>query len=425
MSIAAAPAAATARLGGPSDVLPGEHVQDFVVDQLAGVELDGRSLCVLVPDATRSCPLPLLLEAVHRAVHGRASAVTVLIALGTHAAMTEEQLARHLGYDVGRLAERYPGIEVRNHEWWDPDALTSVGHIGADRIEELSEGRLRREVDVRLNRAVVDHDLTLIVGPVFPHEVVGFSGGHKYLFPGVAAQDIIDLSHWLGALITSAAIIGTRGITPVRALIDEAASLVPSELLACCLVVASGSDRLHAVAFGEPRAAWAAAAEVSAEVHVRYLDAPVPRVLSIIPTKYDDMWTGAKGFYKVEPVVADGGQVILYAPHIRELSVMHPEIARIGYHNREYFVQQWERFEHLRWGDLAHSTHLRGAGTYDPVHGERNRVTVTLATAIPEDVVRAANLDHLDPDAVDLDALSADPDTLVVHQAGEVLYRLR
>jgi lactate racemase len=425
MSIAAAPAAATAGLGGPSDVLPGEHVQDFVVDQLAGVELDGRSLCVLVPDATRSCPLPLLLEAVHRAVHGRASAVTVLIALGTHAAMTEEQLARHLGYDVGRLAERYPGIEVRNHEWWDPDALTSVGHIGADRIEELSEGRLRREVDVRLNRAVVDHDLTLIVGPVFPHEVVGFSGGHKYLFPGVAAQDIIDLSHWLGALITSAAIIGTRGITPVRALIDEAASLVPSELLACCLVVASGSDRLHAVAFGEPRAAWAAAAEVSAEVHVRYLDAPVPRVLSIIPTKYDDMWTGAKGFYKVEPVVADGGQVILYAPHIRELSVMHPEIARIGYHNREYFVQQWERFEHLRWGDLAHSTHLRGAGTYDPVHGERNRVTVTLATAIPEDVVRAANLDHLDPDAVDLDALSADPDTLVVHQAGEVLYRLR
>jgi lactate racemase len=425
MSVAAAPSAATARLGGPSDVLPAEQVQDFVVDRLAGVDLDGRSLCVLVPDATRSCPLPLLLEAVHRAVHGRASAVTVLIALGTHAAMTEEQLARHLGHDVGRLAERYPGIEVRNHEWWDPDALTSVGHIGADRIEELSEGRLRREVDVRLNRAVVDHDVTLIVGPVFPHEVVGFSGGHKYLFPGVAAQDIIDLSHWLGALITSAAIIGTRGTTPVRALIDEAASMVPSELLACCLVVASGSDRLHAVAFGEPRAAWAAASEVSAEVHVRYLDAPVQRVLSIIPTKYDDMWTGAKGFYKVEPVVADGGQVILYAPHIRELSVMHPEIARIGYHNREYFVQQWDRFEHLRWGDLAHSTHLRGAGTYDPVDGERNRVTVTLATAIPEDVVRAANLDHLDPEAVDLDALSADPDTLVVPQAGEVLYRLR
>lgn len=414
-----------ARIGGPDATLPPEQVTSFVADQLAGVDLDGRSLCVLVPDATRSCPLPLLVEALHGAVAGRASAVTVLIALGTHAAMTEEQLARHLGYEPGELAARYPGIEVRNHEWWDPDALTSLGRISEDRIAELSEGRLRREVDVRLNRAVVDHDVTLIVGPVFPHEVVGFSGGHKYLFPGVAAQDIIDLSHWLGALITSAEIIGTRGITPVRALIDEAASMVPSELLAFCLVVASGSDQLHAVSFGEPRAAWAAAAEVSAAVHVRYLESPVQRVLSIIPTKYDDMWTGAKGFYKVEPVVADGGQVIIYAPHIRELSVMHPEIARIGYHNREYFVQQWDRFAHLRWGDLAHSTHLRGAGTWDPVHGERNRVTVTLATSIPEEVVRAANLDHLDPDEVDLAACEADPDTLVVPQAGEVLYRLR
>jgi lactate racemase len=425
MPTSVAPAGTAARIGGPTGTLSEQRVRAFVAEQLAGVDLEGRSLCVLVPDATRSCPLPLVLEAVHRAVQGRARAVTVLIALGTHAAMTEEQLGRHLGYDVGALAERYPGIEVRNHEWWDPDALTSVGHIGADRIAELSEGRLRREVDVRLNRAVVDHDVTLIVGPVFPHEVVGFSGGHKYLFPGVAAQDIIDLSHWLGALITSAEIIGTRGITPVRALIDEAASLVPSELRAFCLVVASGSDSLHAITFGEPRAAWASAAEVSAEVHVRYLDAPVQRVLSIIPSKYDDMWTGAKGFYKVEPVVADGGQVIIYAPHIRELSVMHPEIAQIGYHNREYFVQQWERFEHLRWGDLAHSTHLRGAGTYDPVHGERNRVTVTLATSIPERLVRAANLDHLDPEEVDIEALSSDPDTLVVPQAGEVLYRLR
>ena len=425
MSVPVAAPGAAAQIGDRSDTLSGEQVQSFVAEQLAGVDLDDRRLCVLVPDATRSCPLPVLLEALHRAVQGRASAVTVLIALGTHAAMTEEQLARHLGYDVAALAEGDPGIEVRNHEWWDPDALTSVGRISADRVEELSEGRLRREVDVRLNRAVVDHDVTLIVGPVFPHEVVGFSGGHKYLFPGVAAQDIIDLSHWLGALITSVEIIGTRGVTPVRALIDEAAALVPSELHAFCLVVASGGEHLHAIAFGEPRAAWASAAEISAEVHIRYLDAPVQRVLSVIPRKYEDMWTGAKGFYKVEPVVASGGQVIIYAPHIRELSVMHPEIAQIGYHNREYFVRQWDRFKHLRWGDLAHSTHLRGAGTYDPVHGERNRVTVTLATSIPEEIVRHANLDYLDPEEVDIEALTADPDTLVVPQAGEVLYRLR
>jgi nickel-dependent lactate racemase len=260
---------------------------------------------------------------------------------------------------------------------------------------------------------------------VFPHEVVGFSGGNKYFFPGVAGPQIIDFSHWLGALISSAEIIGTRGITPVRALINEAAALIPARRLALCLVVRSGTNQLHAASFGPPEAAWAACADVSAQTHVRYLDAPVRRVLSIVPVKYQDMWTGAKGFYKVEPVVADGGQVVIYAPHITEISAMHPAIQEIGYHCRDYFLGQWDRFRHHHWGDLAHSTHLRGAGTWDAVNGERDRVTVTLATGIAEDVVRAANLDYLDPAEVDRAAYEADPDTLVIPEAGEVLFRLR
>ena len=412
-------------IGGPGELLTDEQVTAFVTAELAARDLDGRSVCVIVPDATRSCPLPLLLTAVHGALTGRVSRLTVLVALGTHAAMSEARLARHLGYSAGDLAARYPGMTVRNHEWADPATFVSLGVVSAERVAELSEGRLRQPVDVRLNRAVVEHDVALVVGPVFPHEVVGFSGGNKYFFPGVAGQEIIDLSHWLGALITSAEIIGTRGITPVRALIDEASALIPAEKLALCVVARSGAGSLHAAAFGDPRAAWAAAAGVSAETHVRYLDAPVRRVLSIMPRKYDDIWTAAKGFYKLEPVVADGGEVILYAPHITQISAMHPEIERIGYHCRDYFLGQWDRFKDLRWGVLAHSTHLRGAGTWDPVDGERSRVRVTLATGIPEDVVRKANLDYLDPAAVDVEAFRADGETFVVPDAGEVLFRLR
>jgi nickel-dependent lactate racemase len=256
--------------------------------------------------------------------------------------------------------------------------------------------------------------------------VVGFSGGNKYFFPGVSSQEVINLSHWLGALITSAEIIGTRGTTPVRALIDEAVSLVPGDKLAFCVVVKSGSRALHSMAFGESRAAWVAAADVAAETHVRYLDAPVRRVLSIIPAMYHDMWTAAKGFYKVEPVVADGGQVVLYAPHVHEISSTHPEVKEVGYHCRDYFVKQWDRFRVVPWGVLAHSTHLRGAGTYDEATGtEHGRVTVTLATGIPEEEVRAVNLDYLDPAEVDPEAWAADPDTLVVPRAGEDLFRLR
>src|SRR3954453_7677859 len=412
-------------LGDASRLLPDDEVRTFVEQSLAGVALDGRRVCVLVPDATRSCPLPLLLGGVHSALEGRASEDTVLVALGTHAAMDESALASHLGYAPHRLAATYPAFSVHNHEWWDPETFVSLGSIPAARIEGLSEGRLHSAVDVRINRMVVEHDVALVVGPVFPHEVVGFSGGDKYFFPGVCGQEVIDLSHWLGALITSADIIGTRGVTPVRALIHEAASMIPAETLALCVVAQSGSGELHAAAFGEPRAAWSAAAEVSAQTHVRYLDAPVRRVLSVMPEKYDDIWTAAKGFYKLEPVVADGGEVILYAPHITEISAMHPEIEEIGYHCRDYFTGQWERFRHLHWGVLAHSTHLRGAGTWDSEQGERCRLRVTLATGIPEDLVRRANLGYLDPADVDIEAFRRDGETFVVPEAGEVLFRLR
>ena len=214
-------------------------------------------------------------------------------------------------------------------------------------------------------------------------------------------------------------------MTPVRALIDEAARLIPSQRLALCVVTQPATGGLHAVAFGSPEQAWAAAADVAAQTHVRYLDEPVRRVLSIMPRKYEDMWTAAKGFYKVEPVVADGGEVIIYAPHITEVARMHPEINKIGYHCRDYFVKQWDKFRDLHWSVLAHSTHLRGAGSWDEATGERGRVTVTLATGIPEDVVRSVNLNYADPAQLDIADFEADPDTLVVREAGEVLFRLR
>lgn len=423
VSAAAGPRLST--IGGPDQELTEEALAAFVTAALDSADLDGARVCVIVPDATRSCPLPLLVETVYRALHPRAAAITVLVALGTHGGMSPAQLAAHLGYPADGLEQTYPGLEIRNHEWWSPSELVSVGSIDAEVVSQLSEGRLTQSVDVVVNRAVVEHDVALVVGPVFPHEVVGFSGGNKYFFPGVAGQQIIDFSHWLGALITSADIIGTKGITPVRALINAAVELLTVRRLALCLVVKSGTHIVHAASFGTPEEAWAAAADVSAEVHVRYLDAPVRRVLSIVPEKYDDMWTGAKGFYKVEPVVADGGQVIVYAPHITEIAATHPAIEQIGYHCRDYFLRQWDRFSGYHWGDLAHSTHLFGAGTYDPDTGERGRVTVTLATGIPEEVVRAVNLDYLDPAEVDIASYLADPDTLVVPQAGEILHRLR
>ena len=404
-----------ASLERSGELLEPREVRAFIRAQLDALDLNGRSLCLVIPDATRSCPLPLLLSAIQEAVNARVSSCTVVIALGTHAPMSDEHIRALVGTD---------SLTVVNHAWWENQTFAGVGTLSSGTVGELSGGRLDEAVEVRINRLVLESDVTIIVGPVLPHEVVGFSGGNKYLFPGLSGQELIDVTHWLGALLTSREIIGSRGVTPVRALVDAAAALVPGERHALCVVVDHATGGLSSLAFGEPVAAWGAAAEVSARTHIVYLPHPVQRVLSLVPHRYADLWTGAKGFYKVEPVVADGGEVVLYAPHITEIAAMHPALIDIGYHCRDYFLANWERYRHYPRGDLAHSTHLFGAGTYDPVHGERERVCVTLATGIPEAVVRRANLAYLDPAGIDLDNWEADPLALVVPDAGEVLYRL-
>lgn len=392
----------------------------------------GRRVLVLIPDHTRTMPLPLFFRLLVRHLRPRVRQLDFLVALGTHPPLNDAQLLRLVGLSAEERAAHYADIGLLNHAWQDPAALATLGVLPEAEIAELSDGRLRMEVPVRLNRRVLDYDQLLVCGPVFPHEVVGFSGGNKYFFPGIAGAEVIDFTHWLGALITSYTLIGTAD-TPVRAVIDRAAALIPRERFALCSVIAPGEDHttppVAGLFFGPPEAAWRQAAALSAQTHVRYVERPFRRVLSVLPEMYDEIWVGAKGMYKLEPVVADGGEVIIYAPHLREISVTHgARIREVGYHVRDYFVKQWERFKHVPWGVLAHSTHLRGIGTYNADTGlEQPRIQVTLATGIPEDVCRAVNLGYRDPAGLDPARwqAEADPDTLVVPRAGEFLYRLR
>ena len=419
-------AARASLLGGPEGVLSDEQIRGFVAEQLEAQDLDGKSVCLIIPDGTRSVPLPKVLPAIHDALAGRAASVTVLIALGTHAAMSEAAIDRLLGASEKGAAATYPEWTVLNHAWDDPDQIADLGEIPAAQIAELTGGLLTDiPMRVQINKLVVDSDVNLIVGPVFPHEVVGFSGGNKYFFPGCSVHDVIDISHWVGALITASRIIGTLGITPVRQLIDAASELIDTEKLAFTMDVLSGGEELNAIAFGDPQAAWAAMAKISAQTHITYVDKPYKRIVALVPEMYDDMWTGAKGFYKSEPVCADGGDVIIYAPHITEVAAMHPGLRDIGYHNIEYFTKQWDRFKDHPWGELAHSTHVTGLGTYDAATGEEEqRVNRFFATSISPEECAAYNVPYMDPASLDIDALRKDPDTLVIDHAGEVLFRL-
>jgi nickel-dependent lactate racemase len=411
--------------GSTERFLGEDEVRTLTLEALDGVSLEGKRVLVIIPDSTRTAPIPLFFRLFHEALWGRVAALDYLVALGTHQAMDDEALNRLVGISAGERQSTYSGVRIMNHRWDLPDTLVTVGTIPAIEIGELSNGLLVQDVNVTLNRLVLDYDQLIICGPVFPHEVVGFSGGNKYLFPGVSGPEVIDFTHWLGALITSYEVIGS-GYTPVRAVIDKAASLVQVPKLCFGLVVTY--QGLAGLYVGTPEEAWQAAAELSARLHVVYVEVPFKRVLSIMPEMYDDIWTAAKGMYKMEPAIADGGEVVIYAPHITEISYTHGAVIdEVGYHVRDYFAKQWERFKGYPWGVLAHSTHLRGIGSYDADSGiERPRIKVTLATKIPAERCEKVNLGYFDPEKIDIKRWRGREreGILVVPKAGEMLYRV-
>jgi nickel-dependent lactate racemase len=403
-----------------------EEVSDLARQGLARLPVDGKRVVVLIPDGTRTMPMPMMFEILDRELGPRVAALDFLVALGTHTPMSDAQLSALVGRPVvnGRAGSR----RVFNHRWDDSGTFATLGTIPASTIEELSLGRLRQDVPVALNRAVIDYDHVLICGPVFPHEVVGFSGGTKYLFPGIAASEIIHFTHWLGALITSSDVLGTID-TPVRAVINRAASLLQTPLSLLALVVTY--EGVAGVFCGEAsgdHAAWRRAAALSARRHVVWLDQPFDRVLTVMPAMYQDLWTAAKGVYKTEPAVADGGEVVVYAPHVREASIVHGHVLnQVGYHCRDYFLAQWDRFGGFPLGILAHSTHVKGPGTYDaPSRVESPRINVTLATGIPREQCEHLTLKYADPGSVDTSEWSAElgSDAYKVPRAGEMLFRV-
>jgi hypothetical protein len=142
---------------------------------------------------------------------------------------------------------------------------------------------------------------------------------------------------------------------------------------------------------------------------------------------YDELWTGSKAMYKLEPAVAVGGEVVIYAPHLDAVSYVHGKyIFEVGYHILPYFLEDWDRYKHIPLAVLAHSTHMRGSGVME--NGvEKPNVKVTLASQISPEDCEKLNLGYLDPASINLENWQnrEDEGVLYVPKAGEILYRLK
>ncbi len=383
----------------------------------------GKRLLLIIPDNTRSGPIGEVFQMIFDCVGEKAAALDILVALGTHQPMPEDQICKRLAITPEQRNSRYEKVKFFNHEWEKPETFTTIGKITADEIGEISDGLFHEEVEVAINKLIYDYDEFFILGPVFPHEVVGFSGGHKYIFPGIAADEILHFFHWLGAVVTNPLVNGNV-LTPTRQVVEKAASFItlPRKLFAIVAV----EDKLKGIYIGEVAEAWEKAARLSEKVHIIYKDKPYHTILGLAPEMYDDIWTAGKVMYKLEPVVADGGTLIIYAPHITEVSYTHGKhIDKIGYHTRDYFLRQMDQFKGVPRGIMAHSTHVKGIGTFiDGV--EKPRINVVLATSIPKNRCDKINLGYMNPDEINVADYEnrEDEGVLVVHHAGEILHRL-
>jgi nickel-dependent lactate racemase len=409
-----------------SGLLTHEAITEVLTKGLGG-RFTGQKVLVLIPDHTRSLPLPELFRMVVEVLHD-VGELNVMVALGTHPGYSEEGLNHLVGITTEERATTYKHVGLLNHAWDDPATLTSLGVMDQDEIKELAgpsyHPSLPTEVDVRINKAVLEHDHIIILGPTFPHEVVGFSGGAKYFFPGISGPDVINATHWLGALAT---VVGTIGIkdTPVRAMVHAATRRLKTPVTLAALIV-EGRD-LAGVLIGDVYETWSVAADVSAQRHIQWCDHPYKRVLSTCPPMYDELWTAGKCMYKMEPVVEVGGEVVIYAPHLDVVSPVHGQyIYEVGYHILPYFFRDWDRYKHVPLGVLAHSTHVRGSGVM--VDGvEKPNVKVTLASKISAEDCARLNLGYLDPATINPADWQnrEDEGILCVAKAGEKLYKVR
>ena len=409
-----------------------------ISENLDRLDLSGRRVLLVVPDSTRTAPVGEAFRSVYRAVRRQNGTLDAMVALGTHPPMNQKALLGHFGLSPEEKRSRYADVRIFNHEWDNPKALVQIGTLERGWIRETSGGLLDEGLPVRINRRIFDYDQLLILSPVFPHEVVGFSGGTKYFFPGISGPEIIDLTHWLGALLTNRQVIG-RIDTPVRRIIDEAARLITVPYRIIALVVghetASRPGPDHGLGLGQPDSvacfvgtmhdAWRQAAALSSRRHIIWKARKYCSVLACAPRMYDDLWTGAKCMYKCEDIVEDGGELIIYAPHITSFSVTHGRLLeRVGYHVSEYFTSNLDRFRDLPRAVLAVSTYVKGAGTCR--NGlESPRIRVALATGIPRQRCERAGLLYRNPTSIAIERWrnAEDQGRLLVEQAGQTLYR--
>jgi nickel-dependent lactate racemase len=414
--------------GAPEADLTPSDFQIILAEALAKTATGARVLAI-IPDKTRDDNTPALFPITAEILaRQNISKLDALVAQGTHSPMTETQKLAKIG------AQNFTDIpNLRNifdHDWSNLNALTTIGELSREKVREITKNLLDRAIPLTINKHLApgSYDTVLIFGATMPHEVAGFAGGAKYFFPGVAGAELTHATHWLAALATIEEIIG-RIETPTRHLIEAAAAFVSAEVISLTSVVSRNAEnrlQTHALFAGDFRLALRCAAEVSRKVHIKYTGRKYRRVVALLDAHYNELWTGGKASYRLGAIIEEGGELIIYAPHLTCISETHGRfIERFGGYAplekvKELVAESGELQENLCVA--AHLAHVAYAGRKDETGATQTRFKITLASQVEEETCRRVNLNFMDYQKFQLSDYENDPDTFIVERAGRDLY---
>ena len=420
------PASSFLGQGSPESDLSPAELREILERALLRIAPGARVLAI-IPDKTRDDNTDRLFPFAAEILSARPVAqFDALVAQGTHGPMSDAEKRAKIG-----VADQSASLvgEIFDHQWNIPEQLTTIGELPAAEVSRLTNGLLNDAVKVNLNRRLAPdvYDTILIFSATVPHEVAGFAGGAKYLFPGVAGPDLTHATHWLGALASIENVIG-RVETPTRHMIEAAADFVSAQIITLNSVVTRDDHerlRTHALFTGDFRTAFRAAAEVSKQVHIKYTGRKYKRVVALLDEHYDELWVGGKASYKLGGIIQEGGELIIYAPHLRSISETHGRlIEKYGYapldRVREMVALSSELQSNL--AVAAHLAHVSYAGKRDPEGRVVPRYRITMASALDEETCRRVHLGFLDYRNFRREDYENDPDTLIVERAGRDLF---
>ncbi|HEY4696025.1 MAG TPA: lactate racemase domain-containing protein [Candidatus Hydromicrobium sp.] len=305
-----------------------------------------RKALILPPDITRINSYAGLITRMLVKILSKAE-IDIMPAIGTHAPMTDDE--------IERMYERIPKDKFVVHKWRKD--VIKIGEIPRDFVREVSSNSMDENIDVEVNKRIMDrsYDIIISVGQIVPHEVVGMANYNKNIFAGCGGSNMISASHYMSALYGINRIMG-RTDTPVRKIFNYAEEKFLSDIpILYILTVTTQQEkgvRLECLAAGKGTEIFKEAAQISAEKNITLLPELLKKVIVYLdPLEFKSTWLGNKAIYRTRMAIADGGELLIIAPGVRECSEDASNdrlIRKYGYRNSNEIIEIVSKDKEIR-----------------------------------------------------------------------------